>query len=110
MRERSALNILLVIVAALPLAAAIGDFMLARGNSALRADVSRRQHQIVQATQLMHVNQVLVREIAVVAVKTHDNKLRDLLSANGITLSPAQEATSSPSAGAGSSSAGNNRE
>jgi len=109
MRERAGLNILLVIVAAVPLAAAVGDFVLARGNSALRADVSRRQHQIVQATQLMHVNQALVREIAVVAVRTHDGKLRDLLTANGIAIGPAPEPTSSPGGG-GAGAVGGNRD
>lgn len=96
MRERAALNLLLVIVAAVPLAAAIGDFVIAQDNNALRAEVSRRQHTIAEAARLMQVNQALIRQVALNAVKTHDTKLRDLLGENGITLNLAPEPPAGP--------------
>jgi hypothetical protein len=86
MAERAPLNTLLVIVAAAPLVFTVVDFVLARGNHSLRAEVDRRQHLINQGAQLAHVNQALIRQIAVAAVKNRDSKLRELLSRNGITV------------------------
>ena len=89
MAGRAALNTFLVILAAVPLVAVIGDFVLARGNHSLRADVDQRQHLINQGAQLGHVNQALIRQIAMAAVKDRDTKLRELLSRNGITINVA---------------------
>lgn len=86
MPERGALNLLLVILAAAPLVLTTADFVLAQGNQSLRADLSRRQHQITESVQIARVNQVLIRQIAMAAVKSKDGKLRDLLSRNGITI------------------------
>ena len=86
MAGRAALSTLLVIVAAVPLVAVVGDFVVARGNHSLRTEVDRRQHLINQGAQLAHVNQALIRQIAVVAVKDRNAKLRELLSQNGITI------------------------
>lgn len=86
MRERGALNILLVALAAIPLVLTIVDFVVAQGNQALRAEVARRQHVIVEGAQLARINQVLIREIAVAAVKNKDAKLHDLLTRNGIAI------------------------
>jgi hypothetical protein len=88
MAERAPLNILLVILAAVPLIFTVVDFVLAQGNRSLRAEVDQRQRLIDQNTQLARVNQVLVRQIAVAAVKNQDSKLRELLSRNGITIAP----------------------
>ena len=88
MAGRAALNTFLVVLAAVPMVAVIGDFVLARGNHSLRAEIDQRQHLINQGTQLANVNQALIRQIAVVAVKERDTKLRELLSQNGITINP----------------------
>jgi hypothetical protein len=89
MRERPALNLLLVALAAAPLALVIGDFVLAQGNSALRRDIDSRQQAIAEGARLAQVNQALIRQIALAAIKARDAKLRDLLSRNGITIRPA---------------------
>ena len=86
MAERAPLNILLVILAAVPLVFTVVDFVLAQGNRSLRTEVDRRQRLIDQNTQLARVNQVLMRQIATAAVKNQDSKLRELLSRNGITI------------------------
>jgi len=86
MAERSALNIALVVVAAAPLVLAVVDFVIAEGNQTLRTEVAERQHLLNQSGQLARVQQSLIRQIAVAAVKSRDGKLRDLLSQNGITL------------------------
>jgi hypothetical protein len=86
MAGRGALNVALVVLAAVPLVLIVADFVLAEGNQALRAEVDQRQHLISQSAQLTRVNQALVRQIAVAAVKSRDGKLRDLLSQSGITI------------------------
>jgi hypothetical protein len=86
MPERAPLNILLVILAAAPLVFTVVDFVLAQGNHSLRAEVDQRQRLIDQNAQLARVNQVLMRQIAMAAVKNQDSKLRELLSRNGITI------------------------
>jgi len=96
MGGRTALNALLVALAAIPLVLTIVDFVVAQGNQALRAEVGRRQHVIVEGAQLARINQVLIREIAVAAVKNKDVKLHDLLTRNGIAIKIA-----SPPAGDG---------
>jgi hypothetical protein len=93
MPERSALNTALVVLAAIPLILAIVDFVLADGNRSRREEVSRRQQLIAESGQLTRVNQVLIREIAVTAVKSKDDKLRELLSQNGITIKIAPAAS-----------------
>jgi heme exporter protein D len=86
MGGRGGFNILLVVLAAVPLVVTIVDFVLAQGNQALQAEVSRRQHRIAEGAQLARIDQVLIRQIAVAALKNRDAKLRDLLSRNGITI------------------------
>jgi hypothetical protein len=77
---------LLVILAAVPLVLTVVDFVLAQGNQTLRAEVDRRQRLIDQNAQLARVNQVLMRQIAIAAIKNQDSQLRELLSRNGITI------------------------
>jgi len=89
MAERTALNTLLVLGAAVPLVLVGVDFVLAQRNHSLRTEVEMRQHVINQNAQLTRVNQALIRQIAVAAVKSRDAKLRELLSQNGITINVA---------------------
>jgi len=86
MRERPALNTALVILAAVPLVLTVVNFVLAQGNYSLRTEVARRQHLIGEGAQVARVNQALIREIAVTAVKSKDDKLRELLAKTGITI------------------------
>lgn len=86
MRERPGLNWLLVAAAALPLVLVVVNFILVQENRALQAEVNRRQHAINEGAQLVRANGILVRHIAVAAVTTHDDQLRELLGRNGITI------------------------
>jgi hypothetical protein len=86
MADRAPLNILLVILAAVPLVFTVVNFVLAHGNQTLRAEVDRRQYLIDQNAQLARVNQVLLQQVAIAAVKNQDSRLRELLSRNGITI------------------------
>ena len=86
MRGRSLLPLLLVIAAALPLLLVVTDFVIVQGNRSLQTQVTQRQHVINEGMQLVRANGLLARHIAVAAVTTHDDRLRDLLSRNGITL------------------------
>jgi hypothetical protein len=86
MGERSGLNWLLVAAAALPLVLVVVDFVVVEGNRSLQAEVNRRQRTINDGVQLQRANGLLVRHIAVAAVQTHDDRLRELLSRNGITV------------------------
>ena len=86
MPGRGGLNTLLVVVAAVPLLLTVVDFVLARGNQSLQAELARRQHQIAEGAQIAHANQLLVRQIAVTAVRDKNAQLRELLSRNGITI------------------------
>ena len=89
MAERAPLNLLLVLAAAAPLLLAIVDFALSERNDALRHEIDLRQHVINQNPQLRGATQSLIRQMAVAAVKGHDDKLRELLSRNGITINVA---------------------
>ena len=86
MGGRQALNALLVTLAAVPLVFTIVDFVLAQGNQAMRAEVARRQHLIAEGAELARVNRVVIRQIAVAAIRNKDAKLRDLLTRNGVTI------------------------
>jgi len=86
MAGRAPVNILLVILAAVPLVFTVVDFVLAQGNHSLSAEVEQRQRLIDQNAQLARVNQAVMRQIAIAAIKNQDSSLRELLSRNGITI------------------------
>jgi hypothetical protein len=64
---------------------------LVQDNRSVQAEVNRRQQYINQSTQLGRVNEALVRALAAAAVSEKDDKLRDLLAQNGITINAAGE-------------------
>ena len=98
MRDGGPLALLLVIVAAAPLALAAVDFGLARGNRSLQQEVNRRQLLIDRTTQLARVNELFIRHIAITAIGTKDAKLRELLTRNGVTINIAPAAQAVPPA------------
>ena len=78
------------------LAAAAGALVIAyiilvQDNRTVQAEVNRRQQFINQSVQLGRVSDVLIREVAAAAVSNKDDKLRDLLAENGITINAAGE-------------------
>jgi hypothetical protein len=80
---------------------------------ARQAEVNQRQQFINQSMQLSRLNEGLVRAIATAAVNTKDEKLRQLLSDQGINVTftpnaaaPPASAPSSPMASGPASTAG----
>jgi hypothetical protein len=70
----------------------VTNVILISQNQVVQAQVNQRQQFINQSIQLSRVNDVLVRLLANAAVSAKDDKLRDLLAQQGITV------TASPSA------------
>jgi hypothetical protein len=64
---------------------------LVQDNRAVQADVNRRQQFINQSIQLGRINEALIRALAAAAVSNKDDKLRDLLADNGITINASGE-------------------
>src|SRR5271167_2589038 len=62
---------------------------LVQANRAVQAEVNQRQQFINQSIELNRINDALIRAIAAAAVADKDDKLRDLLTRNGITINPA---------------------
>ena len=84
------------------LAAAAGALVVAyiilvQNNRTVQADVNRRQQFINQSLQLGRINEALIRALAAAAVSNKDDKLRDLLAGNGITINAAGEPVPSAS-------------
>jgi hypothetical protein len=85
------------------LAAAAGALVIAyiilvQDNRTVQAEVNRRQQFINQSVQLGRISEVLIRAIAATAVSNKDDRLRDLLADNGITINAAGEPVPSASA------------
>jgi hypothetical protein len=76
----------------------IAYIILVQDNRTVQAEVNRRQQFINQSIQLGRINDVLIRALATSAVSNKDDKLRDLLAENGITINAAGEPVPSASA------------
>ena len=59
---------------------------LVQQNRSVQAQVNQRQQFINQSIQFNRINDALIRALAAVAVNDKDDKLRDLLAQNGITI------------------------
>ena len=69
----------------------VAYIVLVQDNRTVQADVNRRQQFINQSIQLGRVNEALIRALAAAAVSNNDDKLRDLLAENGITINASGE-------------------
>ena len=71
------------------------------GNRATQAEVNARQQYINQTVQLGRLNTQVAQFLANLAVQTNDRRIRDLLAANGITITerPAETPVESPAPG-----------
>ena len=67
---------------------------LVQANRSVQAEVNQRQQFINQSIQFNRVNDALIRALAATAVSDKDDKLRDLLAQNGITINPTTGAPS----------------
>jgi hypothetical protein len=78
-------------LSALALALVVGYIILVQDNRRVQVEVNQRQQFINQSLQLGRINEALVRALAAAAVSNKDDKLRDLLTENGITIDAAGE-------------------
>lgn len=78
-------------LAGLSLALVVVYIILVQDNRSVQTEVNRRQQFINQSIQLGRVNEALIRALASAAVGNKDDKLRDLLAQNGITINAAGE-------------------
>ena len=76
----------------------VAYIILVQDNRTVQAEVNRRQQFINQSIQLGRINEALIRGLAAAAVSNKDDKLRDLLADNGITINAAGEPVPSASA------------
>ena len=61
---------------------------LVQQNRAAQAEVNQRQQFINQSIEFNRIDNALIQAIAAAAASANDGKLRDLLTANGITINP----------------------
>ncbi|NTU76789.1 MAG: hypothetical protein HGA90_03100 [Alphaproteobacteria bacterium] len=64
---------------------------LISGNRGLQDELNRRQASIATASNLMPLNQNLAQGLAEAAIKNNDAAIRDLLSAQGITINKSEK-------------------
>jgi predicted Holliday junction resolvase-like endonuclease len=83
--------------------------ILIEQNHSVQAEVNQRQQFINQSLQFGRVNEALVRALATAAVADKDDKLRELLAQNGITINPATGAPERQAAPAAAAPAGTGR-
>jgi hypothetical protein len=69
----------------------VAYIVLVQDNRTVQAEVNRRQQFINQSIQLGRVDEALIRALAAAAVSNNDDKLRDLLAENGITINASGE-------------------
>jgi hypothetical protein len=75
----------------------VAYIILVQDNRTVQADVNRRQQFINQSIQFGHINEALIRALAAAAVSNKDDRLRDLLADNGITINASGEPVPSAS-------------
>src|SRR5712692_10304603 len=82
------LNRLLVALSGITLVLVVAYIVLIQENRSVQAEVNQRQQFINQSIQLGRINDALIRALATTAVDNKDDKLRELLVQNGITINP----------------------
>src|SRR5882724_2573845 len=88
MRTDGWLYRLLVALSGITVALVIAYIVLIQENRSVQAEVNRRQQFINQSIQLGRINDALIRTLAAAAVENNDDKLRELLAQNGISINP----------------------
>ena len=88
MRTDGWLYRLLVALSGITLVLVVVYIVLIQGNRSVQSEVNQRQQFINQSIQLGRVNDALIHILATTAVSNNDDKLRDLLAQNGITINP----------------------
>jgi hypothetical protein len=98
------LHRLLVALSGMTLIMVVAYIVLLQDDRTIQAEVNQRQQFINQSIQLGRVNEALIRALA--ANSGTDDKLRELLTQNGISINaatgaPEKEAAPAPPAAAG---------
>src|SRR5882724_3835908 len=88
MRAESWLYRVTVGLSGLALALVVAYIVLVQDNRSVQAEVNRRQQFINQSIQLGRISDTLIRALATAAVENNDDKLRELLAQNGISINP----------------------
>jgi len=88
MRTDSWLYRLLLALSGITLVLVVVYIFVIQDNRSVQSEVNQRQQFINQSIQLGRVNDALIRALAATAVSNKDDKLRDLLAQNGITINP----------------------
>jgi hypothetical protein len=88
MRTDSWLYRLLVALSGITLILVVVYIIVIQDNRSVQAEVNQRQQFINQGIQRGRINDALIRALATTAVSNKDDKLRDLLAQNGITINP----------------------
>src|SRR6202022_347026 len=91
MRADSWLHRVLVALSGITLVLVVVYIVLIQENRSVQAEVNQRQQFINQSIQLGRINEALIRALAAAAVSNKDDKLRDLLADNGITINASGE-------------------
>ena len=78
-------------LSALTLVLVVTYIVLVQDNRSVQAEVNQRQQFINQSIQLGRVNEALIRALAAAAQSNNDDRLRELLTQNGITINAAGE-------------------
>jgi hypothetical protein len=94
---------LLVALSGITLVLVVVYIVLFQDNRSVQSEINQRQQFINQSIQLGRINDALIHAMAATAVSDNDDKLRDLLAQNGITINPttgAPEREAAPAAAA----------
>jgi hypothetical protein len=109
MRTDSWLYRLLVALSGITLVLVVAYIVLVQENRSVQAEVNQRQQFINQSIQLGRINDALIRALATEAFNNNDDKLRELLAQNGITINPATGAPEKQATPAAAAPAGTGR-
>jgi hypothetical protein len=99
----------LVALSGITVALVVAYIVLNQDNRSVQAEVNQRQQFINQSIQLGRLNDALIRALAAAAVEHNDDKLRELLAQNGITINPTTGAPERQVAPAAAAPAGTGR-
>jgi succinate dehydrogenase hydrophobic anchor subunit len=94
---------LLVALSGITLVLVVVYIVVIQDNRSVQSEINQRQQFINQSIQLGRINDALIHALAATAVSNKDDKLRDLLAQNGITINPttgAPERETAPAASA----------
>src|SRR5580700_6008124 len=64
------------------------NYFVLSSNQTIQVDANQRQQFINQSTQLKRADDLLIRTLAQAAISAKDDKLRDLLAQQGVTMTP----------------------